>query len=879
MPNTKKRILVTGDLIIDKNIARLSSGRQSYRDPCPATLETTELGGAWYLAEIMRGVLPGACIIEPPQEDQGQAGQAMTLWEMKLAEKGGKEKCWRVSEFMGCHCPGDSKKARSNPFKDCGAVETVVLDDLGLAFAEEEGTWLSKESTSCFSGATAIIGKTTTLDKPLWRYLLKSDYAIKLTLVTTIDAIREVGGQVRRSLSWDSTIEDLKAEFSGGSVGAMLGRCNRVIVLFRSEGIGVFSREIRTPDDSVADDRLRLEQFVYDPVYLEGAWSKSFPGKTYGWLSWLTAAVTTSVVASDEYSRFVMYCRALGGIREFHYVGAGSKKDGPQEAKVMNAEIVKRLVESVKLRKEKTEPQKYYGVAFPRELLDENKQSDIELQTRTLLTDATGYSLSFIQAKAEEIVRRGPQVALNRVPCAKYGLYVTYDRDEIERINTLRNLITDYVNGKQSQPLCIAVFGQPGSGKSFAIKQLAKTLFPDSRSEITFNISQFESLSDLHAAFHQVRDMALQGHTPLVFWDEFDSSLNGQPLQWLKDFLAPMQDGEFSEHGKNHPIGRAIFIFAGGTAHSYAQFESENLTKKDKKAPDFISRLRGYVDIKGPNPNSETDHLYPIRRALLLRVFVQIYFGNALFDREGQLAIEPGVLRALLSVKEYLHGARSMEAAISYSHLKNAYRFGPSELPPRELLEIHLTEGEFLSCVQQGQRLHVPLSGFVQELMPRLHEIWRKAKVADGWTCGDKIKGKKTNPYLMPFNDLKDEGKERNRGPAELMLVKLEAVGLQVVPSNSEEAKEYNHVTSLNKDETKLLAIIEHQRWMRERLMEGLIYGTESSDELYTHCDICKYDSLDAKTQQLDKDQIKAVMEVLKKLNLVLVRIPKKTGN
>jgi len=45
----------------------------------------------------------------------------------------------------------------------------------------------------------------------------------------------------------------------------------------------------------------------------------------------------------------------------------------------------------------------------------------------------------------------------------------------------------------------------------------------------------------LNGAFHQVRDLALSGRTPVVFWDEFDS----RELLWLQYLLAPMQDGRF----------------------------------------------------------------------------------------------------------------------------------------------------------------------------------------------------------------------------------------------------------------------------------------------------------------------------------------------
>ena len=34
-----------------------------------------------------------------------------------------------------------------------------------------------------------------------------------------------------------------------------------------------------------------------------------------------------------------------------------------------------------------------------------------------------------------------------------------------------------------------------------------------------------------------MRDEALRGKIPLVFWDEFDSSLEGMPLGWLRYFL------------------------------------------------------------------------------------------------------------------------------------------------------------------------------------------------------------------------------------------------------------------------------------------------------------------------------------------------------
>jgi hypothetical protein len=54
--------------------------------------------------------------------------------------------------------------------------------------------------------------------------------------------------------------------------------------------------------------------------------------------------------------------------------------------------------------------------------------------------------------------------------------------------------------------------------------------------------------------------VCLQGKTAVVFFDEFDSPHGGEPLGWLKYFLAPMQDGVFKEGGETHPIGKAILV-------------------------------------------------------------------------------------------------------------------------------------------------------------------------------------------------------------------------------------------------------------------------------------------------------------------------------
>ncbi len=60
-----------------------------------------------------------------------------------------------------------------------------------------------------------------------------------------------------------------------------------------------------------------------------------------------------------------------------------------------------------------------------------------------------------------------------------------------------------------------------------------------------------------------------------------------------------MQDGKFkaAESEGSYTVGRAIFVFAGGTADTFEKFEGNVRKETSAKGPDFISRLRGHLNI------------------------------------------------------------------------------------------------------------------------------------------------------------------------------------------------------------------------------------------------------------------------------------------
>jgi len=279
---------------------------------------------------------------------------------------------------------------------------------------------------------------------------------------------------------------------------------------------------------------------------------------------------------------------------------------------------------------------------------------------------------------ARAIVRIGADEALPGVPLAKFGGLRTADRSEIEGYQSIRALIGTYGSGKDATPLSIAVFGPPGSGKSYGVEQVAASITGLQVESVTFNLSQFSSPDQIASALHAVRDVGLKGKLPLVFWDEFDATFEDRRLGWLRYFLSPMQDGAFQEQQVTHHIGRAIFVFAGGIYSTMESFaEGEGMTNDEFRAvkgPDFKSRLRGYVNIMGPNPvgnDPRRDRYHLVRRAILLRSLLERK-ARQVFGRPGQphlAQIDEGVLEALLQISRYEHGARSMGAIIEMSTL------------------------------------------------------------------------------------------------------------------------------------------------------------------------------------------------------------------
>jgi hypothetical protein len=736
-----------------------------------------------------------------------------------------------------------------------------------------------------------------------------------MTVILSSEMLRGRGAAISKALSWDKTIEDVVKEFESGLSSQDLARCRRVVINFGAEGAACFTRGtlgvgieeagaggVPKPPPGLVTDSARLERFVYDTELHEGAWKANHPGDTFGAVSILTACMVRHELDPTDFPVFVAVGRALSAIRENHLQGGGATTEfGPEKI----PETLGRKMNPAANDNQKEEPAKRFRAAFPHKALADEVLNAQKPRESDLLRDLTGAGIDYVAAFAADVVLRGPEEALKSAPKAKYGNYfLTVDREEIERINSISNLIRTYLgNPEDRRPLSLAVFGRPGSGKSFAIKELASDLFGHERAVLEFNLSQFdESGGDLHAAFHLVRDAAVHGKIPLVFWDEFDTD----NLKWLKYFLSPMSDAKFRAANILHPFGKAIFVFAGGTAFTFEEFSrraqkisssdvlkdekgpgfvswlrGEELSKagqktndsknfKDRKGPDFVSRLRGYVNIKGPNPedidNPESDPAYLIRRAMILRSVLERFYGHLIQDN-GRAAVSMAVINGFLREKQFLHGARSLQAVVETSDLGRAQRFGVASLPARDVLSLHVSDASsFMDYVLRGQ-VEEPV---IEALAESCHEAWRGQKEKDGWSYGDPRDDKKMKrPDMRPYAELNEEGKERNRAPARLVQAKLRDIGYNIERIGGGGDKGVADFTE--KEKTRLMRI-EHDIWLRERLLEGWEWAETNADDVFLHRDIAPFDNVPKEDQELDRAIVDSIPETLRKHGYKLVR-------
>lgn len=512
-------------------------------------------------------------------------------------------------------------------------------------------------------------------------------------------------------------------------------------------------------------------------------------------------------------------------------------------------------------------------------LLNDNTANDLSFNIEASSTEqhadpgfwciVDGFKNSNIYSIARGYVLEGAKV-IDGIPRFSCGALTTVDRREIEAFQNIRNLIVNYEAAKNvPRPLSIAVFGAPGSGKSFGVTQIAKSVLPNVE-KLEFNVSQMTSQEDLAAAFHQVRDVVLSGKLPLVFFDEFDSDREGRKLGWLKSFLMPMQDGKFKDQSGEHPIGKCVMVFAGGTSPTFDDFCSPMLDEtkleefKNIKGPDFVSRLRGTINILGPNPANSNDPSlsrdknYILRRALLLRSLLE----RKLKVKSGAMPISSDVLDAMLLTPKFKHGARSMEAILDMSTIDGAWE--PASLPFYTQLSLHVDADAFLRLVLKD----TVLNAYTEPLAKIIHDDYVYKQIIATQNRGENA-ANQNDTYTAAWDELPEDIKNANREQAKHIPDKLKLVGCAFDAGDAP----YPTLDEFTSDEIMLLAREEHIRFVAQKAKSGWVYGPVRDNDKKIHPCLVDWNKLPKDEQQKDIDAAKNVIPLLKKAGLRVYRM------
>lgn len=690
MDNKKLKIVVTGDLCI--NCLQWITDPQSNKGLNWQTRfnmhTASQPGGALLLSKLVALSTKNSVLSPEIQNMELILSNELlrSFVELKLfpidSHEKENRKVYRVSRFLGFSGPSSGVPKLLSIIDDDIDADMVVLDDEDNGFNSNQEFWPLAIKSPDKSPVVLYKMDNPIGTSPLWKHLHQF-HNEKTIVVINIEDLRSKGVRISKSLSWESTAEDFAWQIGNNPNLNFLANCRHIIIVFGLEGCIYYKnhKEIQS-------------RLYFLPYEFEGGFVKDTLGKMYGLTSCFVAGLASAIADNNNIEEYISKSIDQGikeGIVSAQKYFTHGFGENVQEFLYSNPEIF------IEDDKDFINTEHVQDVLIPNTL---SKNCD---SSWYILKDKSSTNIAEI---AYDIVKNGEKNALKFIPIAQFGKLKTVDRTEIESYTSIKNLLVEYISTKNStRPLSIAVFGTPGSGKSFGITEVVSNIASNLIERLSFNLSQFQSPRDLIHAFHKVRDISLGGKIALVFFDEFDSNFEGK-IGWLKYFLAPMQDGLFREGDSSHPIGKAIFVFAGGTSSTFEAFCGEGFKNEEEKeqfflefkaakGPDFISRLRGYVNILGPNQtHRRRDQLFIIRRAMLMRSLLERKVSH-LIDDKGEARVDKGVLRALLRVPMYKHGSRSMEAIIEMSMLTNAKKWEQSHLPSREQLKLHVDEEQF----------------------------------------------------------------------------------------------------------------------------------------------------------------------------------------
>jgi len=153
------------------------------------------------------------------------------------------------------------------------------------------------------------------------------------------------------------------------------------------------------------------------------------------------------------------------------------------------------------------------------------------------------------------------------------------------------------------------------------------------------------------------------------------------------------------------------------------------------------------------------------------------------------------------------------------------------------------------------------LAGIREKLAQAIHENYR------GNQAGKKSPD---DPAMQSWEHLREDLKESNRQQADQIPEKLQAVGYGIrLAAGWEPSK-----MGLTPEELELLARMEHDRWLRDKMAAGWTYAPPPrNDAKKTHPSLVPWEDLPEAEKEKDRQAVQAIPELLAKAGFEIYKL------
>jgi hypothetical protein len=504
----KKTIVVIGDVTVDwlqEEIPRSQAGgaRRHNYELYAGFRSTPVWGGAALVGRLLSAAIRSDPGLAGQFEFAGVGGlsenlikdhahkflQSLAIVKESVKDK---EKCKpvRVDSFRGfmavpekpaagpkTPAAGDAKPDEIELYpKSVAPLACIVVDDAANGCRDDEDFVANLMKLA--ADAPLIVVK---LSRPLDHNDLTTKLANlvskpdrRIVIVVNADDLRDQGLDISRRLSWERSAADLILAAKTSDILGGLRHIGHVLVRFGNDGCVVLEQNKRP-------------HLVFDPRRAEDTYNLDLDGTMPGATSAFTAAVTAALLRPEILREPDILLKAVPealcasrrllkrGFKRRNNNPSDPLEDYPLEVFAKNTDVTN----------------DFQTIALP--AIDEDAEKlKNELKDWSILSVELPDTAKSLEL-ARSIVRDGHEEHLKDIPVAEFGNLRLIDRHEIEGYRSIENLLREYIksrHGKKPRPLSVGVFGPPGSGKSFGIKEIAGCIKEAEIRILPFNLTR-----------------------------------------------------------------------------------------------------------------------------------------------------------------------------------------------------------------------------------------------------------------------------------------------------------------------------------------------------------------------------------------------------